>query len=189
MKMEKEYISAADTAKLVRKALKREFPGQKFSVRTSTYSGGASIRVGWTDGPTEKMVTPVITAYEGSDFDGMIDLKTSTEHWLLPDGTVQIARANIGHSYDHTDKRALRPEGAKLVHFMADFISGSRHLSRGTLERATEIISKRFGTPMLGIEEPEAGHAYYGDRGPTIENGYSAGDLAYHEAHQMDLYS
>ena len=42
---ETAWISCTDTAKLIRKALKAEFPGQKFSVRSSQYAGGASIRV------------------------------------------------------------------------------------------------------------------------------------------------
>ena len=33
-----DFISAADTAKLVRKALKVSFPGVKFSVISNTYS-------------------------------------------------------------------------------------------------------------------------------------------------------
>lgn len=34
------YLSCAETAKLVRQALKEAFPGVKFGVRSSTYSGG-----------------------------------------------------------------------------------------------------------------------------------------------------
>jgi len=40
-----EYLSCADTARLIRAALARSFPGTKFSVRSSVYTGGASIRV------------------------------------------------------------------------------------------------------------------------------------------------
>ncbi len=42
------YWTVAETAKLIRKALKETFPGQKFSVTTDTYSMGASINVSWT---------------------------------------------------------------------------------------------------------------------------------------------
>lgn len=47
--MSREYISCADTAKLIRQAIKEAFPGVKFSVRSSVYSGGASITVEWLD--------------------------------------------------------------------------------------------------------------------------------------------
>ncbi|MCK5548164.1 MAG: hypothetical protein KAI64_04065, partial [Thermoplasmata archaeon] len=45
------WLPAKDVAKLVRGVLKKMFPETKFSVRTNTYSGGASIDVGWWDGP------------------------------------------------------------------------------------------------------------------------------------------
>lgn len=78
------YLTAAETAKLVRKALKAEFPGQKFSVRSSTYAGGASIRVSWVDGPTAKAVKAVAGVFAGATFDGMVDLKSY--HTSLLDG-------------------------------------------------------------------------------------------------------
>jgi Large polyvalent protein associated domain 29 len=51
-----KYLSCADTAKLIRAALKKTFLRVKFSVRSKTYSGGASVTVHWTDGPTAKQV-------------------------------------------------------------------------------------------------------------------------------------
>jgi hypothetical protein len=71
------YLSCAETAKEVRKELKSSFPGIKFSVRSSNYAGGASISIGWTDGPTCKAVEKVTNQFEGASFDSMQDLKTS----------------------------------------------------------------------------------------------------------------
>src|SRR3990167_7466408 len=88
---EKTYLSCAETAKLVRTALRDAFPGVKFSVRSDTYAGGASIRVRWTDGPTSDAVERVAGVFAGADFDGMVDLKVYAEHWLHPDGRVTIA--------------------------------------------------------------------------------------------------
>lgn len=76
------YISAADTAKLIRAALKVAFPGQKFSVRTSVYSMGASINVNWTGGPAAEAVREVAGAFSGSNFDGMTDSMSSIERTL-----------------------------------------------------------------------------------------------------------
>jgi len=70
------YVSVAETAKLVRAALKAAFPGITFSVRSKSYSMGASISVRWTDGPTEKDVERITGEYRGATFDGMIDLKS-----------------------------------------------------------------------------------------------------------------
>lgn len=72
-----QSLSCADTAKLIRQALKESFPGIKFSVRSSTYSGGASIRVGWTDGPNQAQVEDVAGIFRGAYFDGMTDFKGS----------------------------------------------------------------------------------------------------------------
>ena len=41
------YISPADTAKLIRAELARHWPAVRFTVRTSVYSGGASVRIGF----------------------------------------------------------------------------------------------------------------------------------------------
>lgn len=63
----KEYLSAAETAALLRKALAKSFPGQKFYVRSQTYAGGASIDVyydGATLGPDGQPLR-VDVGYEG----------------------------------------------------------------------------------------------------------------------------
>src|SRR5438105_5067216 len=81
----------ADTAKLVRAALGETFKGTRFSVRSSTYSGGASIDVRWTDGPTGEQVDAVAQLYAGATFDGMIDLKSYHSSILVgPDGPKEV---------------------------------------------------------------------------------------------------
>lgn len=67
------YVSATDTAALIRKALKAEFPGTRFSVRTEKYSGGATVFVAWTDGPQEGTVAAVTGRFEGSRADATGD--------------------------------------------------------------------------------------------------------------------
>lgn len=101
----KRYVSCVDTAKLVRKALKAEFPTTKFSVRSSSYSGGASIDVSWTDGPTGAQVDAVTFLYRGATFDGMTDMKS------------------------HHDSILATEDGAEVVHFGADYIIGQRDIS------------------------------------------------------------
>lgn len=75
--MSKQYLSCAETAKLVRSALKESFPGVKFSVKSSVYSGGASITVSYVNGPAYDQVKAVVGMFEGSYFDGMTDYKGS----------------------------------------------------------------------------------------------------------------
>ena len=70
------YISVTDCAKFIRTDLKTSFPGIKFSVKSKSYSGGASVSVSWTDGPTSKAVEAIAGKYDGASFDGMEDLKS-----------------------------------------------------------------------------------------------------------------
>ena len=110
-----DYISIAETNKLIRKVLKESFPGVKFSVRGRNYAGGGSTNIGWTDGPNQKQVEALISAFEGSYFDGMIDYKGS--RYATLDG--------------------------QEVHFMADFIFCNR-IDSPELEKriANRIIQK-----------------------------------------------
>jgi hypothetical protein len=88
------YVSASDTAKLIRADLKDVFTGVKFSVRTKSYSGGASIRVCWQDGPTVEEVETVTNRYTGSTFDGMQDLREPVYH-TVKGKTVQYGASCI----------------------------------------------------------------------------------------------
>lgn len=74
----RNYLSAVETAKLMRSALKESFPGVKFSVRAD----GNSINVRWTDGPAAKLVEAVTDQFKGGYFDGMIDYAGSVYHKL-----------------------------------------------------------------------------------------------------------
>lgn len=60
-------------AKNIRIELKSAFPGVKFSVVGKGFSGGNSIDVSWTDGPTSKQVDAITDKYSSGDFDGMTD--------------------------------------------------------------------------------------------------------------------
>jgi hypothetical protein len=60
-------------AKNIRTELKRAYPSVAFSVRTSKYSGGDSVRISWTDGPTSEQVECITNKYAGGSSDGMTD--------------------------------------------------------------------------------------------------------------------
>lgn len=68
--------SHARAGKNARILLKRAFPKTKFSIKTSVYSGGSSLRVSWVGSrkaPTEGEVSPIIAPFEQGTFDGMDD--------------------------------------------------------------------------------------------------------------------
>ena len=70
------HYSCAETAKFIRAELKKHFPGVKFSVVSSVYSGGASIRVKYNDESVgEREVMARAKFFEGATFDAMTDYK------------------------------------------------------------------------------------------------------------------
>lgn len=101
------WLSCAETARLLRTALNKAFPDVKFSVRSKVYSGGASIRVAWTDGPLDADVQKVCDRFEGSDFDGMQDLKTN-KHETRVDGYGEIRHVHYGSDFVFANRSVSR---------------------------------------------------------------------------------
>lgn len=131
-------LSAVETARLLRKALKHHFPGTKFSVRKS---GGSAINVRWTDGPARIDVENVTHNYEGGGFDGMIDMRYSVQSWLLPDGSARLGRSSgtEGSRGSVPGYNYARPsDDAELVYFGADFIFCNRTDSARAAERESD---------------------------------------------------
>lgn len=144
--MKTHYMTCAETAKLIRAELKRTFPGITFSVRSSTYSGGASIDVSWTDGPTESLVERITSKYQGKDFDGSIDMGVSIRHWLAPDGTIHVANCDgtTGSGGVITAVREWMPTpDCRLVRFGSDYVHTTRHHSERLLRRAIERLAAK----------------------------------------------
>lgn len=63
------YLRTAQVAQNLRVELKRKFPGVKFSVRSSTFSGGDSIDVWYSDGPAAAKVEEIVDRYQDSHAD------------------------------------------------------------------------------------------------------------------------
>lgn len=168
-----EYLSCAATAKLIRAALKTKFPGTKFSVRSDVYSGGASIRVKWTDGPCKAAVEAVAKPFGCGGFDGMIDMAYSMNAWLLPDGT-----AAYGSSSGTEGSRGSCPafdkpapvEGAVKVHFGADFIFCDKERSLATFTAVVEKVAADYGVPVPTIVDSQFGGPYISGGGGYVES-------------------
>ncbi|OZB38145.1 MAG: hypothetical protein B7X48_14310 [Acidiphilium sp. 34-60-192] len=152
--MTSHYFSCAETAKLVRNELKSRFPGVKFSVRSNTYAGGASIDVSWVDGPAAKIVDAVVGQFAGGRFDSSIDMAYNVSHWMTQDGRIVIA-SNPGtgdQKGSHSAERNWMPEpDAKLVHFGADFIFTKRAISPNLARRALDRLAAK-GYPVECVE-------------------------------------
>lgn len=116
-------LSAAETASLVRKALKTAHPGIKFGVRSKTYAGGASIDVSWTDGPTTSQVEATAKLYQGASFDGSTDTQ------------------------DYHESLLSTEDGAEVVSYGADFVFCHRSLSSEFQAELKNEIAEFTGEP------------------------------------------
>lgn len=144
---ERKYITCADTAKLLRAALKSQFPGIKFSVRSNTYSGGASIDVSWTDGPFTSEVDSIAKRYEGASFDGSIDLKEYHDDLVWFEGDSEPT----------------------VVHYGADYVFTSRDLSPAYIEQLSKVAQK-----VLDDNQCTAGKVFAYDEKMTGSGEYLA---------------
>ena len=123
------YIDVVEVARLVRRALKKDFPDVRFSVRSNRYAGGASILVTWKDGPQQSEVRAAVSQYAGSRTDGDYSPRP-VYHYLRPDGEAMVAHnpassavgASEPEGEDNRLLARLMPPDVELVHFGADFV-------------------------------------------------------------------
>jgi hypothetical protein len=168
--METKYLSCAETAKLVRIELKKNFPGVKFSVRSSVYSGGASIDISWILGSTTKEVDAVAGQYESADFDGSIDMETRYDHWLLLDGSAIIkhgpgTEGSMGYIPAVSNQM---PPGAIPVSFGAHYVQCQRRYAEQWQDEL--ILINQIATDMCKLQNIEW-------NGPNLTTGlFGSGD-------------
>lgn len=117
--------TCAQTAKRVRKALKERYPGVKFSVRSQTYAGGASIHARYVDGPGERDVWTFLQRFAGADFDGMTDSMSYRDDVLL---------SNADGSFE-------------LIDSGADFVFADRRISQAWRDEIAAEITRVTGQP------------------------------------------
>jgi hypothetical protein len=120
-----DYISVTDTAKIVRGELKKHFPSVQFSVRSSSYSMGASIDISWTDGPIAKAVEAITGQFEGASYDSMQDMKVSQR------GTWE----------------------GREVRWGSDYVTPTRKYSKQFYRQVAERICEKYGVPMPEIKQ------------------------------------
>lgn len=177
---ETTYLTCAETAKLIRAALKKNFPGIKFSVRSD-----GCVRISWMDGPTSRAVDAVVKQYEGGRFDGNIDYAYNVSHWLLPDGSAIVARSEgtTGQrSYQEPIDNAA-PEGARKVSFGARFVFTSRKISPALRTEVMRKVCEDFGLSPLAfsVVEQYDGSSYVQGPAEVPELGTDMATYTYRE--------
>lgn len=143
-------LSVTETAKVIRATLKPRFPGVQFSVRSSSYSGGASINISWNDGPRAQDVEAITDGFEGRSFDGMNDLASIQNCWLLPDGTAQLAYRPDSYGGSIPGYVSDAPLNAELVHFGANYVFCNRHISDFDKREIESLLCIRAGCKCDG---------------------------------------
>lgn len=83
-----QYVATKSVSAELRRRLKAEFPGAKFSVRTGTGTGSAWISVSWIDGPDTEAVDRVAGPLHGAHWDGYTEtyVQTNNEVTVTVDG-------------------------------------------------------------------------------------------------------
>ena len=173
-------VSAHDTARMIRIALKREFPklpARFFSVR----SDHNSIRVSWTDGPTAAEVDAIVKRFAGASFDGMTDSTNYLDAVLTEQDVFdlrglgaskaglkyfRVSEKEAGDQYaknvdtDPLDNPAyyLAGAGGDLVRWGAKYVFTTRTESPDLLAIVAERIGARFGVWLkLAFSDPASG--------------------------------
>lgn len=115
-----EVYSGKLAAVNVRAELKRAFKGVKFSVRTDHNS----LRVSWTDGPTEAQVGEITRSYKDGHFNGMEDI------------------------YEYSKSPWTEVFGASM------YISISREESPELVQRAIDALFDKYPGNFTDIDKP-----------------------------------
>lgn len=118
-------IGSTEVGQILRKLLKKEFPGVKFSVKKD--SCGMNIYVRWTDGPARTKVEQITRQFSGIRYDGM---------------------------YENTNYEHSTWEGEEVL-FLTQYIVCERSYSRSFVEAVLESYERRFGKTGLHVEGPE----------------------------------
>ena len=169
------YLTTAETAKLIRKDLKANFPGVKFSVRSRR---GSAINIDYTNGPAEVDVKAVAEKYEAARFDGMIDYQYHIDHWYNEaTGEVCIATnhgsAVTGGCYEG-EKNDCPGEGWECVSFGANYIFVTQSITSDHFKEAVEMVAENTGhndLPKLGAVKEDRTKAGWINNDAFLGNG------------------
>ncbi len=116
-----EYAPKVAAANL-RKLLKKRWPGVKFSVRMER--GAASLRVSWTDGPTQDEVEILANSFQRGSFDSMTD------------------------GYDYHRSPFVELFGG------ADYVFCEREMSAELIAQAIEAVWQKYPGNVCDVEKP-----------------------------------
>lgn len=138
----------ANTAKAIREELKKVFPSYKFSVTSKSFSGGDSVHISWTNGPTTKQVDSIVNKYQYGHFNGMEDIY---EYSNNIEGLPQTKYVSTSREINPELKNRLLPEFEKL--YKSDEPEYSRNSTVNTLHRILSNTEIKNADNVKGIKE------------------------------------
>lgn len=77
------YVPVAETAKYIRADLKTNFPTVPMSVRSDSYSGGSSVDIYYTDGPSPDKVEAITQRYDDIDRDPQGEILSGSNRYVF----------------------------------------------------------------------------------------------------------
>lgn len=101
--------SSANCASAIREELKKEFTGVKFKVTSQNFSGGDSVHITWSDGPTTDEISNVTSKYQYGRFDSMTDMyEYSNSNEKLPQSKYVQTRREISEEVNNIVFESLK---------------------------------------------------------------------------------
>jgi len=134
-------LTAAETAKLLKKQLRTAFKGTKFSVTGSRGTGYGYYSVSWTGGPSSDAVREITRPFEGSSYNGMEDIEEYNKTFLGFDAEgrpLESGMRGIALSRETTEEEIaaamaeLAREGFTRETYPGSLDSAARSMARGT---------------------------------------------------------
>jgi hypothetical protein len=115
------HLSPKETATVIRKMLKAQFPATKFQVTTGRGAGVSSVSIRWTDGPTVRRVDALVGGFEPGHFDGMTDsYEFDRSRFLLVDGVAYVP----GTRYVNTSRTVSAALANRCIAQLVEFWGG-----------------------------------------------------------------
>lgn len=142
--------TAANCAGAIKEELKAKFPGVKFSVKSSNFSGGNSVHINWTDGPTTDEVDAITKRYQYGHFDGMTDMY---EYSNNIEGLPQAKYVQTSRDMSAETRAAMLPMAEAMYEDWKDH--HGIHRAGDIVYRVFNRYSIPVGATVTGIERTE----------------------------------
>lgn len=165
------YESSTETAKKIRAALRRAFPGQPFSVRSSA----DSVSVSWEDGPLVPDVEDVLHAFQSYE-----TRRSSGEDRREAVGYSWEGRRIVGAQYLRTSRRLSAARRAHVAERLAEQGVSMQDATKPLLLAAErEIINQQTHSVLEQMEAWEAAWSEYMHRLRRLEDLEAQGRYGY----------